>query len=53
MCAISGSSDFERAYNLYNLNLTRGTHSSGAIFLYKNNLFKILKTSEFFEEKTL
>jgi len=44
MCGIAGSSDFEKAYTLYRLNLSRGSYSSslmavdtksGAHFMYK------------------
>lgn len=33
MCGIAGSSDLERAYTLYKLNLKRGSHSSGFMAL--------------------
>jgi glucosamine 6-phosphate synthetase-like amidotransferase/phosphosugar isomerase protein len=33
MCGIAGSSDFEKAFNLYKLNLHRGSYSSGLMAL--------------------
>lgn len=37
MCGIAGSSNFEKAYNLYKLNLPRGGYSSGLMMLDTNS----------------
>jgi predicted glutamine amidotransferase len=44
MCGISGSNEFERAFNLYKLNLARGSHSSGFMSV-------CLQTGDFFIDK--
>lgn len=48
MCAISGSSSLEKAYELYKLGLDRGYQSSGFLGVTKNN-FVVLKQKEVFE----
>jgi len=48
MCAISGSSSLEKAYELYKLGLDRGYQSSGFLGVTKNN-FVLLKQKDVFE----
>jgi glucosamine 6-phosphate synthetase-like amidotransferase/phosphosugar isomerase protein len=48
MCAISGSSSINKAYELYKLGLDRGYQSSGFLGVTKNN-FVLLKQKEVFE----
>jgi glucosamine 6-phosphate synthetase-like amidotransferase/phosphosugar isomerase protein len=48
MCAISGSSSIDKAYELYKLGLDRGYQSSGFLGVTKNN-FVLLKQKEVFE----
>lgn len=48
MCAISGSSSLEKAYELYKLGLDRGYQSSGFLGITKNN-FVVLKQKEVFD----
>ncbi len=48
MCAISGSSSIDKAYELYKLGLDRGYQSSGFLGVTKNN-FVCLKQKEVFE----
>lgn len=52
MCGIAGSSDFEKAYNLYKLNLTRGSYSSGLMALdTRTGSNFIYKQKNAFEDK--
>ncbi len=52
MCGIAGSSDFEKAFNLYRLNLTRGNYSSGLLALdLKSGSYFIYKQKKDFEIK--
>lgn len=48
MCAISGSSNLQKAYELYKAGLDRGYQSSGFLGVTKNN-FVLLKQKEVFE----
>jgi predicted glutamine amidotransferase len=52
MCGIAGSTDLEKAYNLYRLNLSRGSYSSGLMALdTKTGSFFIYKQKNPFEDK--
>lgn len=48
MCAISGSSNLDKAYELYKLGLDRGYQSSGFLGVTQNN-FVLLKQKDIFE----
>jgi predicted glutamine amidotransferase len=51
MCGISGSNEFERAFTLYKLNLSRGSHSSGFMAIsLENNDYLIDKVPEKFDQ---
>jgi hypothetical protein len=52
MCAISGSSDFNKAFNLYEHGLERGIHSSGVLILTKCEAF-VFKTPGVFKREEL
>jgi hypothetical protein len=52
MCGIAGSSDFEKAFNLYRLNLHRGSYSSGLLAIDTDTgSHFIYKQKNNFEEK--
>lgn len=52
MCGIAGSSDLEKAYNLYKLNLHRGSYSSSIMALdTKSGAYFIYKQKKPFEDK--
>lgn len=52
MCGIAGSSDFEKAFNLYRLNLPRGSYSSGLMAMDTDSgAHFIYKQKNNFEEK--
>lgn len=52
MCGIAGSSNFEKAYNLYKLNLPRGSYSSGLMAIdTKSGAYFIYKQQNAFENK--
>lgn len=52
MCAISGSSNLKKAYELYELGLDRGSQSSGFLGITRNN-FLVLKQKEVFKIETI
>lgn len=52
MCGITGSSDFEKAYNLYRVNLQRGNYSSGLMAVdTKTGAFFVYKQKNPFDDK--
>jgi hypothetical protein len=57
MCGIAGSSNFEKAYNLYRLNLPRGNYSSGLMAIDTktgaNFIYKQKKEFEFLDKESL
>jgi glucosamine 6-phosphate synthetase-like amidotransferase/phosphosugar isomerase protein len=52
MCGIAGSSDFEKAYNLYKINLQRGSQSTGLMAVIPGKkLYFIHKKPGIFDEE--
>lgn len=53
MCGISGASSFDKAWDLYQLNLKRGSFSSGVLTFDNNHNVFIKKQKEPFDKDTL